>query len=108
MLKKTAITMAMAFILAACSSSSPRVIQTTSGSPDVRLTVGLATQIELPDEMRVQSVVAGNPTLVSAEQSSNVVNLIAKGIGETNLIIRALDEDNDAKVYQYRVIVQDR
>jgi len=74
----------------------------------VRLTVGLATQIELPEDMRAQSVVAGNPAMLTAEQSANVVNLIAKSAGETNLIIRAVDEDSKAKVYQYRVIVQER
>lgn len=109
MFRKNAIAIATLFALAACSSSTPRIIQTTSSSPDVRLTVGLATQIELPEDMRVQSVVSGNPAMVTADQSANVVNLVATGgTGETNLIIRSLDDDGDAKVYQYRVIVQSR
>ncbi len=95
-------------ILTACSSSTPRIIQTSSSTQEVRLTSGMATQIELPEDTRVQSVVSGNPSLVTAEQTANVVNLIAKGSsGDTNLIIRAIDEDGHIKVHQYRVTVQE-
>jgi hypothetical protein len=109
MFKRTATVFAALLVLAACSSSTPRIIQTPSGTQEVRLISGMATQIEMPDSQRVQSVVAGNPSLVTAEQTANVVNLVAKGgVGETNLIIRAADEDGHVKVYQYRVVVQDR
>ncbi|MDD5587474.1 MAG: hypothetical protein PHY92_11085 [Alphaproteobacteria bacterium] len=109
MLRKTASILIALLALAACSSGTPRIIQTTSNTQEVRLTVGMATQIELPDSARVQSVVSGNPSMVTAEQTANVVNLIAKGgAGETNLIIRSADEDGHIKVYQYRVIVQER
>jgi len=108
MFKKSALLLLVLLAFAACASGKPRIIQTSPGSSDeVRLTAGMATQIEMPDDMRVQSVVAGNPALVTAETSGNVVNLIAKGSeGETNLIIRAMDEDGRAKVYQYRAVVQ--
>ncbi|MDD5586563.1 MAG: pilus assembly protein N-terminal domain-containing protein [Alphaproteobacteria bacterium] len=105
---KPAVFLATFLALAACSSSTPRIIQTTSGVPEVRLTVGRATQIEMPEDVRVQSVASGNPSLVTAENSGDVVSLVAKGPGETNLIIRARDDDNDVKVYQYRVTVQER
>jgi hypothetical protein len=107
MLKKTATILIASLALAACASSSPRIIQASSGAPDLRLTKGLATQVEMRDEERVQSVAVGDPSLVTAEQSSDVVTLVAKGnAGETNLIIRARDEDNRIKVYQYHITVQ--
>jgi len=109
MLKKSTAVLMAFLALAACSSSSPRVIQATSGMPDIHITVGMATQIEMPDSGRVQSVAVGNPALVTAEQSGDVVSLMGKGgAGETNLIIRSRDEDSHIKVYQYRVIVQER
>ena len=108
MFKKMA-AVTMLALLAACSSASPRIIQATSGMPDIHLTVGMATQIEMPDSGRVQSITVGNPTLVSADQASDVVNLVAKGgSGETNLIIRSREDTGSIKVYQYRVIVQER
>lgn len=95
-------------VLAACSTPPPRVIQATANMPEVRLTAGMATQIEMPDNGHVQSVVTGNPALVTAERSYNVVNLIPKsGTGETNLIVRFIDDSGDLKVYQYRVAVQE-
>ncbi|MGE4351455.1 MAG: pilus assembly protein N-terminal domain-containing protein [Bdellovibrionales bacterium] len=106
MLKKSFCLFVSALVLSACASSQPRIIQPDSNVPDIQLSVGLATQIEMPDQGRVQSVVVGNPSLVSAEAAGDVVSLIAKGgTGETNLIIRAR-EDGDTKVYQYRVTVQ--
>ncbi len=104
MFKKTILLACLA--LAACASDTPRIIQATSNMPDVRLTPGMATQVEMPAG-RVQSVVVGNPSLVTADRADNVVNLVPKeGSGETNLIIRSADNDGDIKVYQYRVIVQ--
>lgn len=95
------------FTLSACSSSgSPHIVQASIGMPEVRLTQGMATQIEMPSQARVQSVVVGNPSLVSADRTDDIVNLTPKtGSGETNLIVRTIDEDNEVKVYQYRVIV---
>lgn len=109
MLKKTTAIMITFLAVTACSSSSPRIIQSTSDMPEIRLIVGKATQIEMPDSGRVQSVTVGNPALVTAEQSSDVVNLIAKGgAGETNLIIRSREDDSHVKVYQYNITVQER
>ena len=83
--------------------------QASDDMPEVRLTEGMATQIELPSSGRVQSVATGNPALVSADRTDNVVNLVPKeGSGETNLIIRSMDEDGHVKIYQYRLIVQAR
>lgn len=108
MFKKTAILFTACLALAACASSQPRVIQASADAPEVRLTTGMATQIEMPNSNHVQSIVVGNPALLTAERADNVVNLVPKeGTGETNLIVRSTDEDGDTKVYQYRVIVQD-
>ena len=108
MFKKTIATLAF-LALAACASSAPRIIQATSGMPEIRLTIGMATQVEMPDAGRVQSITVGNPALVTADQATDVVNLVAKGsAGETNLIIRSRDEDNKVKVYQYHIVVQER
>ena len=105
-MKKAAFLLAATIAVSACSSQ-PRVIQASSSSPEIRLTQGIATQIELPDDRRVKNVVVGNPSLVDAGQADNVVNLLTKqGSGETNLIIRSVDEDGNTKVNQYRVIVQ--
>lgn len=109
MIRKSALALLSCLVLSACSSAQPKIIQATSGMQDIRVTVGMATQIEMPDRGRVQSVAVGDPSLVTAEQSTDVVSLIAKGgTGETNLIIRSRDEDGDLKVYQYRVIIQPR
>lgn len=106
MLKQIVVVASVA-MLAACSSSTPRVIQAASGLEDIRVTPGMATQIEMPEGARVQSVTTGNPLLVTAESAGDVVNLIPKnGNGETNLIIRARESDGDAKVFQYRIVVQ--
>jgi type IV secretory pathway VirB9-like protein len=107
MIKKTTSILLTCLALAACASDHPRVIQASSDSPQVRLTGGMATQIEMPNAEHVQSVVTGDPTLVTAEAADNVVNLIPKqGNGETNLIVRAMDDDGHSMVYQYRIIVQ--
>ena len=96
-----------AFALGACASSQPKIIQASTDAPDIRLTTGLATQIEMPDQGRVISIAVGNPDLVSAEKDGDVVTLFPKGgEGETNLIIRARSSGDDVKVYQYRVHVQ--
>jgi hypothetical protein len=109
MLKKSLAVLAASLALAACASSAPRIIQPTAGMPEVRLTSGMATQLEMPDSGHVQSIAVGNPALVTAEKDSDVVSLVAKaGAGETNLIIRSRDEDGKIKVYQYHIIVQER
>ena len=106
MLKKTAILLGL-IALTACAENQPRVIQASQNSTNIMLTVGMATQIEMPDQGRVQSITVGNPTLVSADQAGDVVNLIAKGgAGETNLIIRSRGDGSDVKVYQYHLTVQ--
>jgi type IV secretory pathway VirB9-like protein len=82
------------------------VIQATNDSPEIRLTVGMATQIEMPANGRVRSVAVGDPAMVTATNSADVVNLLASGqTGETNLIVRSADSDGKTKVYQYRIIV---
>ncbi|MDP9128001.1 MAG: hypothetical protein M3N08_07075 [Pseudomonadota bacterium] len=109
MIRQTAALVMTCLALSACASEAPRVVQASSSSPEIRLKSGLAAQVEMPHGMHVQSVVVGNPSLLSAERADTVVNLIPKeGSGETNLIARAVDEDGEAKVYQYRLFVQDR
>ncbi len=108
MLRKAAIILTTCLALTACASSPPRVTQASPNAPEVRLTAGMATQIEMPNSGHVQSVVVGNPSLLTVERADNVVNLVPKtGTGETNLIIRS-EEDGDMKVYQYHVFVSDR
>lgn len=106
MFKKSAAILFTCLSLAACAANKPNIIQASAGSPDIAMTVGMATQIEMPDQGRVSSITVGNPTMVTAEQASEVVNLIAKEPGETNLIIRSHDEDGKVKVYQYHITVQ--
>jgi hypothetical protein len=109
MLRKSLILILSCVVLAACASGKPHIVQPSSDMSEVRLTGGMATQIEMPDSERVQSVVTGDPTLVTADKADNVVNLVPKDrSGETNLIVRSIDEDGEAKVYQYRVVVQGR
>ena len=106
MIKKLSLITLVALSLSACASSSPRIIQATSDMQQVHLTNGMATQIEMPDSGRVQSVTVGNPNLVTADHVDNVVNLVPKdGSGETNLIVRS-EQDGKTEVYQYRVVVQ--
>jgi hypothetical protein len=101
-----AVALALTGGLAACASDAPHVVQASANMEEVHLITGMATQIEMPNESRVQSVVVGNPNLVTADRADNVVNLVPKeGTGETNLIVRAT-ENGETKVYQYRVIVQ--
>jgi hypothetical protein len=105
--KTTAAFLTVCAALVACSTPQPHVIQASADAPEVRLTEGMATQIEMPDNGHVQSVVTGNPALVTAERSYNVVNLIPKATGETNVIVRFLSDSGDVKVYQYRVTIQE-
>jgi hypothetical protein len=110
MLKKITTALVLSLALAACGTDKPHIIQASAGMEEVHLTGGMASQIELPDGGHVQSVVVGNPSLLAAERSYNVVNLIPKeGVsGETNLIVRYVDDGGTAKVYQYRIQVQER
>jgi putative hemolysin len=106
MLKTVAIAIAALLGLTACSTPAPRVIQTNSDIPEIRLMVGMATQIEIPADGRVKTLTVGNPALVTATNSADVVSLLAAGeAGETNLIIRSSDADGKTKVYQYRIVV---
>jgi hypothetical protein len=109
-MSKKLLTLSACFLLLACSASGkPQIVQTSTDMPEVRLTPGMATQIEMPESGHVQSVVTGNPALVTVERSYNVVNLIPKsGSGETNLIIRFFNDDSETKVYQYKVIIEGR
>lgn len=109
MFKTSSAVLVAFFALAACAANQPRIIQSSSGSPEITLTTGMATQIEMPDQGRVQTVAVGDPSLVTAEKDADVVSLVAKGgAGETNLIVRARAEDGEIKLYQYRIIVQAR
>jgi hypothetical protein len=104
--KNTAVLLAI-LALAGCATDKPHVVQASTSMEELRLTGGMATQVEMPDGERVKSVVTGNPGLVDAQRDDNVVNLIPKETsGETNLIVRTVDGDGNAKVYQYRVVVQ--
>ena len=96
-------------MLAACASSNdvPRVVQAKPGMEEIRLVSGMATQIEIPNNARVQSITVGNPELVSTERGDGIVNLMPKnGTGETNIIVRSVDDEGRSKVYQYRLIIQ--
>jgi type IV secretory pathway VirB9-like protein len=108
MFKKSAILLLSCMTLAACASSEPHIIQPSADMTDLRLQGGMATQIELPSSERVQSVVTGNPSLVIADKSDNIVNLVPTNkSGETNLIVRTTERGGgDSKVYQYRLIVE--
>lgn len=109
MLKKAALALSVLVSLTACASQSPRIIQATTGMDEIRITAGMATQVEMPEGGRVVSVAVGDPNIISAEKDADVVSLVGKGpSGETNLIVRARDDDGDLKVYQYRVVVQGR
>lgn len=107
MLKKILMVMMTGILLTACSSDKPRIIQAGSDMTAVRLTEGMATQIELPNNNRVQSIVVGNPSLVTADHTDNVVNLLPKeGSGETNLIVRGQNSSGEVEIYHYRIVVQ--
>jgi hypothetical protein len=107
MLKKFALIAATCLSLAACASDAPRVVQASADAKEIHLTGGMATQIEMPSGWRVQSVVVGNPTLVSADRAEGVVNLVPKdGVsGDTNLIVRATEDGSEVKVYQYKLTI---
>jgi len=108
MTKQFLLALVVTCALTACAADKPRIIQATPETEEVRLRSGMATQIEIPDNARVQMVTVGNPNLVTADKADNVVSLMPKegGAGETNIIVRALDTGGHANVYQYRVIVQ--
>jgi type IV secretory pathway VirB9-like protein len=109
MLKKSILVCAAIIALTACASETPRIVQATTDMQEVRLTSGMATQIEMPGSSRVQSVTVGNPDLVTADRADNIVSLVPKdGSGETNLIVRAMDDSGRSQIYQYRIIVQKR
>ena len=93
--------------LVGCASDQPHVIKAEAG-PEVDVKAGMATQIEMPNAARVQTVTVGNPSLVEVAKDSDIVNLTAKAgaAGETNLIVRSRDDSGDTKVYQYHVVVE--
>ena len=107
MLKNSIACLFAILCLVSCAADAPRVVQASPDAPQLILTKGMATQIEMPDGERVQSVVTGKPSIVMADKADNVVNLIPAGdAGETNMIVRAADREGRSKVYQYRIIVQ--
>jgi type IV secretory pathway VirB9-like protein len=109
MFRKIITVFVFALVLAACSTPKPVVVQISPDATEIRLTPGMATQVEIPDDAFVKSVVVGNPEIVSAERDGSVVNLVPKqGSGETNLIVRAIDKYREIQVYQYRVVVEPR
>lgn len=92
--------------LTACAGDpEPKIVQSTSTDQEIRLSVGIATQIELPKGERVLNVTVGNPDLVVANSSGDVVGLAAKGEGETNILVRVSTAAGEAKVHKYRLIV---
>jgi len=109
MIKKLSLVASACVLLAACASSKPQIIQTSSSDQEVYVTIGMATQIELPEDSRVASAVVGDKDLVSVESGGDVVTVSANsGEGETNLILRVRDDGGDIENFQYRVIVQRR
>jgi hypothetical protein len=79
MLKRTSLALIAFLFLAACAAGTPHVIQTTAATEEIRLTIGMATQVEMPSQGRVQSVIVGDPAIVTADKEADVVNLVAKG-----------------------------
>jgi len=109
MIKKFLAALCAVLVLDACASSAPRVVQATRDLEEIRLVPGMATQIEMPANERVHSVTVGNPALVTAERTADVVSLMANGApGETNLIIRGSDSEGRTRVHQYRITVEAR
>jgi type IV secretory pathway VirB9-like protein len=48
--------------LAACAGDpQPKIVQSTTADQEIRMSAGLATQIELPKGERVVNVTVGNP-----------------------------------------------
>jgi len=109
MSQRTIILAAGLLALAACSTPQPRIIQASSGNQNIHLAQGMATQVEMPDNGRVETMTVGNPALVDASQAGDVVTLLGKDKGgETNLIIRARDDSGDMQVYQYHITVDSK
>ncbi|HEU0117668.1 MAG TPA: hypothetical protein VFR09_03465 [Alphaproteobacteria bacterium] len=107
MFRKSAILVVACAALMACAQEQPRIIQPTANASEIRLSGGMATQVEVPNGSRVQSVTVGDPTLITAEHVDNVVNLVPKNkSGDTNMIVRTIDNGGDVQVYQYRINVQ--
>lgn len=96
-----------ALTLSACASDSePKVVQSQTTDKEIRLTAGMATQLEMPKGERVTNVTVGDPRLVVATNSSDVVGLSTPGgVGETNILVRVVDKDGDTKVHKYRLTV---
>lgn len=99
-MRRTVIAAAI-FLLAACSSS-PKVIQPSSTSEEIRVVTGTVVQVELPSDQRVRSVAVGNPK-ITATPDGNVVSISAapEAVGETNMILRT----TSGQSYQYRIVV---
>jgi len=98
---------AVALTLSACASDpEPKIVQSQTTDKEIHLTAGMATQLEMPKGERVTNVTVGDPKLVVATSSSDVVGLSTPGgVGETNILVRVVDKDGDAKVHKYRLTV---
>jgi len=106
MLKKIFILCVAGLLLSACGSDEPGITNASSDLPQIRLMSGMATQIDAPDGRTIDSAVIGDPSLADLDVVSNVLNIFPKDHeGETNLIMRASDEDGNVKVYQYLLVV---
>jgi hypothetical protein len=105
MLKKTFILCVAGILLAACGSSEPHITNASVNLPEIRLMPGMATQIDAPDQRTIDSALIGDPDLADLDVVNNVLNIFPRHEGETNLIMRASDEDGNVKVYQYLLVV---
>jgi hypothetical protein len=109
MLKKTIILCMAALLMTACSSDQPRITNASSDLHEIRAMSGMATQIDAPAGRKIESAVIGDPSLADLDVVDNVLNIFPKDhAGDTNLIIRAADEDGEVKIYQYLLVVYKR
>ncbi|HUY68710.1 MAG TPA: pilus assembly protein N-terminal domain-containing protein [Alphaproteobacteria bacterium] len=105
-MSKTACVILLPCLLLCACADSPKVVQTSSDASKIHMIVGQAAQVAMPYGERVQSAIAGDPSVVTVVPIGDVVNLVpGKEAGETNLIVRTMDEDNRPDTYQYRIYV---
>ncbi len=104
---------ALVLLGAGCSAPRPRVVETGPGSDTIKLRAGRTTQVEMPRGQRVSDVAVGNPALLSASGRDGIVTLVPgvslpEAGGETNVIVRTVDDRGRAFTHQYVLRVSPR